>query len=197
MNLHSIVAGAVGAVNPRIFVAARVSVGQTAAADGTPQPAYATPGSFVGSIAGNTLTVASVAAGVLQPGQAVFDGSGAVLPGTTIVGLGSGGGGPGTYTVSEEQNVPLIAMQSSLTLLAQAQALSGRDLRQVETLNLQGVLKTFYVNGALDGGVRVELKGGDVLTLSDGSVYLVTLVPEPWALTAGWTKIICTLQAGS
>jgi hypothetical protein len=195
--LNSIVAGAVGAVNPRIYVAVRVSVGQTQAADGTPRPAYATPGSFVGSISGNTLTVASVAAGVLQPGQAIFDGSGAVLPGTTIVGLGSGGGGPGTYTVSEGQTVPSIAMSSSLTLLAQVQALSTRDLRQIEGLNLQGTLKAVYLNGALNGGVRVQLKGGDIVQFPDGSVWLVTLVPEPWALTAGWTKMICTLQAGS
>lgn len=197
MNLHSIVAGAVGAVNPRIYVAVRVSIGQTTAADGTPRPAYATPGSFVGQIDGNTLTVSSVASGVLQRGQAIFDGSGAVLPGTTIVGYGSGFGGPGTYTVSEEQGVPSVAMSSSLTLLAQAQAMSTRDLRQVEMLNLTGTMKAFYVNGALDGGVRVELKGGDLLTLPDASVWLVTLVTEPWAITAGWTKLIATLQTGS
>lgn len=119
-----------------------------------------------------------------------------MLPGTTIVGVGSGGG-PGTYEVSEEQNVPSTAMQSSLTLLAQAQALSTRDLRQIEMLNLQGTLKAFYVNGALDGGVRVQLKGGDLLTLQDGSVWLVTIVPEPWVITAGWTKLIATLQTGA
>ncbi len=197
MNLHSIVAGAVGAVNPRIYVAARVGVGQTTSADGTPRPAYATPGSFVGSIAGNTLTVTSVASGVLQPGQAIVAGSGAVLPGTTIVGLGSGTGGIGTYDVSEEQDVPSVAMTTSLTLLAQVQALSTRDLRQAEMLNLQGTLRAMYINGELLGGVRVQLKGGDLLSLSDGSIYLVTVVPEPWALTAGWTKLIATLQDGS
>ena len=182
-------------MNPRIYVAVRVSVGQTTAADGTPRPAYATPGSFVGSIAGNTLTVTSVSAGVLQPGQAIFDGSGAVLPGTTIVGLGSGG--PGTYEVREEQNVPSTAMTTSLTLLAQAQAMSTRDLRQVEMLNLSGDMKAFYVNGALNGGVRVQLKGGDVLVLPDGSVWLTTIVSEPWAITAGWTKLIAVLQTGA
>ena len=194
--MHSVVAGAVGAVNPRIYVAVRVSVGQTTSADGTPRPAYATPGSFVGSISGNVLTVSSVASGVLQPGQAIVDGSGAVLPGTTIVGVG-GGGGPGAYEVSEEQNVPPTAMTTSLTLLAQAQAMSTRDLRQVEMLNLTGTMKSFYVNGALDGGVRVQLKGGDLLTLPDGSVWLVTVVPEPWVITAGWTKCIGVLQNGS
>ncbi len=183
-------------MNPRIYVAVRVSVGQTTAADGTPRPAYATPGSFQGSIAGNVLTVSSVASGVLQPGQAIFDGSGAVLPGTTIVGMGSGGG-PGTYEVSEEQDVPSITMQSSLTLLAQAQAMSTRDLRQVEMLNLSGSMKAFYVSGELNGGVRVQLKGGDLLVLPDGSVWLTTIVSEPWAITAGWTKLIAVLQQGS
>ena len=137
-----------------------------------------------------------MASGVLQPGQAVIDGSGAVLPGTTIVGIGAGGG-PGTYEVSEEQEVPSTAMTTSLTLLAQAQAMSTRDLRQAEMLNLQGTMKALYVNGELDGQVRIQLKGGDLISFSDGSMWLVTLVSEPWSLTANWSKVIVTLQNGS
>ena len=45
--------------------------------------------------------------------------------------------------------------------------------------------------------LRVLLKGGDLVTLSDGSVWLVTLVPEPWNLTAGWTRALITLQNGT
>jgi hypothetical protein len=119
-----------------------------------------------------------------------------VLPGTTIVGIGAGGG-PGTYEVSEEQNVPSTAMSTSLILLAQVQALSTRDLRQAEMLNLQGTLKAAYLNGAVAGGVRVQIKGGDLVQFLDGSVWLITTVSEPWALTAGWTKAILTLQDGS
>ena len=58
-------------------------------------------------------------------------------------------------------------------------------------------MKAFYVNGALNGGVRVQLKGGDVLVLPDGSVWLTTIVSEPWAITAGWTKLIAVLQTAA
>ncbi len=84
-----------------------------------------------------------------------------------------------------------------VTVLAQVQALSGRDLRQIERLNLQGTLRTFYFNGTVDGIVRVTASGGDLIMTPDGNVWLVTLVPEPWELTAGWTKVIATLQNGS
>lgn len=81
-----------------------------------------------------------------------------------------------------------------VNVLAQVQALSGRDLRQIEGLNLQGTLRSIYINGEIDGIVRVQLKGGDLITLPDCSVWLVTLIPEPWTTTAGWTKAIITLQ---
>lgn len=81
-----------------------------------------------------------------------------------------------------------------VTILAQIQALSGRDLRQLDGLNLNGTLKTIYVNGTLDGTERTSLKGGDLVTLPDSTVWLVTVVPEPWNLTAGWTKAVITEQ---
>ena len=41
MNLHQIVSGAIGAVNPFVPVTVRVSTGYTVAADGSQVPAYA------------------------------------------------------------------------------------------------------------------------------------------------------------
>ncbi|MER8478448.1 hypothetical protein [Mesorhizobium sp. M1163] len=62
------------------------------------------PGGIVtGSIAGTTLTVSAVAAGVIAVGQQI-SGSG-VTAGTTITALGTGSGGTGTYTVSASQTV--------------------------------------------------------------------------------------------
>jgi hypothetical protein len=66
---------------------------------------------FTGSIAGTTLTVTAVAAGSLavnqflywsgvSPGAGVTPG---VAQGTIITALGTGGGGPGTYTVNISQ----------------------------------------------------------------------------------------------
>lgn len=56
-----------------------------------------------GSIAGTTLTIASVTAGVLAVGS-VIDGSG-VTAGTTITAYLTGTGGVGTYTVNTSQSV--------------------------------------------------------------------------------------------
>lgn len=43
MNLHGLVAGAIGTVNPMISATLKVSTGYTTAADGTRAPSYADP----------------------------------------------------------------------------------------------------------------------------------------------------------
>lgn len=93
------------------------------------------------------------------------------------------------------KQVPSYAAPVSVT--AQVQPLSGKDLRQIEGLNLQGTLKAIYINGAIDGIVRVAAKGGDLVTLPDSSVWLVSQILEDFNLTAGWTKAVITLQDGS
>jgi hypothetical protein len=75
---------------------------------------YATPDvynmatAFNGSIAGNTLTVTVVGAGVIRVGM-VISGAG-VTYGTRIVASITGGGGTGTYTVNYAQTVSNTAM---------------------------------------------------------------------------------------
>jgi len=71
------------------------------------------------------------------------------------------------------------------------QALSYNDIQHLEGLNIQGVRNAVYINGALDGLVRTENKGGDIITMPDGSVWLVAIVLENWA---NWTKVAVTLQ---
>ena len=111
-----------------------------------------------------------------------------------ITGLGTGGGGIGTYDVSVAQNVPSMVMTTSVTLLAQVQPIGWRDLQQMDSLNLQGTRKVMYVNGPLDGVVRPALKGGDLVSMPDGSIWLVALVLEGFNATANWTKVALTLQ---
>ena len=74
------------------------------------------------------------------------------------------------------------------------QALSGRDLKQIDGVNLQGTLRSVYMNGNLEGLDRPAGKGGDVLYFG-GQWWLITMVLEPWDAN-GWTKIIATLQNG-
>ncbi len=75
-----------------------------------PAHAQTVGASFTGMINGFTLTVTALKSGAVTQGQTVL-GSG-VTNGTTIVGLGTGAGGVGTYTVSISQTVSSRAMTS-------------------------------------------------------------------------------------
>lgn len=80
-------------------------------------------------------------------------------------------------------------------LPAQVQELTTRDLRQLEGLNIQGSGRAIYMNGIVNGVVRVSKLGGDLITLQDGSIWLTTSILELW--DTGWVKCSITLQDGS
>lgn len=194
MNLHSIVFPYIAAVNPMLFASIRVSVGTESRPGGVRAPRYATPGAFIGSIAGTTLTVETVSEGVIQEGQALARQDGSVAAGTMVVKAINGSGGPGTYEVSRDQAVGLGIVETSLVLPVQLQPMTYRDLAQIEGLNVGGNKNTVYVNGDLNGIVRVELKGGDLLDLPNGETWLVVQQLEGFHLTAGWSKCAIVLQ---
>lgn len=73
-----------------------------------------TAAAFTASIAGSVLTVTAVSSGTLAVGQTIDDAGSDVLPGTTIVSLGSGSGGTGTYNLSTSQTVTSQAMTAQL-----------------------------------------------------------------------------------
>lgn len=201
MNLHSLISPYVGAVNPPVLVSIRISTGVSDAADdGSRTPLYGTPGAIQASVAGSVLTVASVGAGSLAEGQSLADLTAALLPGTSITSQLTGDpGGPGTYSLNRSYTVPIALepMTTSLQAFAQVQPMTSNDLRQVEHLNLGGNKKAIYVNGALDGVVRVKLKGGDLVILPDDTVWLVAMDLEGWDISAGWSKAAMVLQDGS
>jgi hypothetical protein len=194
VNLHSIVSGHVAAVNPFLTLGLQVSVGSVLDSGYVPRPGFATPGRFSASLANGVLTVEDVpAAGVVQVGQTLADDTGVLEPGTVIIEQGTGRGGAGTYYVTGAQTVPTESMSTFVKIKGQVQPVSNA-LRRDQSLNLEGVTKSVYTNGLMSGVVRAALKGGDQLTLPDGSVWLVTAVPEEWNLTAGWTLAVITLQ---
>lgn len=184
--------GLIQTVNPDGSALLSISAGYTTAADGTRTPLYEAPGAFTGSIAGTTLTVTAVAQGKLAVGQTIA-GAG-VIAGTAIMGLGTGTGGTGTYLVDNSQTAASEAMTTALTVMAQVQELTTRDLRQLEGLNVQESQRSIYLSGSLDAVVRVNEKGGDLVVLADGRTWLVTAVLEKW-LT--WCKVAATLQDDS
>lgn len=121
MNLHSIVSGAVGAINPLVTATLRASAGSTTAPDGKRIAVYADP----------------------------------------------------------------------VTVRCQVQSLQYNDILQLDALEIQGSKSKIYVNGRWQGLVRPDRRGGDLITMPDGRVYLVTLVLEEWP---DWCCVAVTLQ---
>ncbi len=79
----------------------------------------------------------------------------------------------------------------------QMQAMTFKDLMQLQGLNINGVKSAMYVTGNWEGIDRPNLRGGDLITISDGSIWLVVQVLENWNETSGWTKVGVVLQDGS
>jgi hypothetical protein len=102
----------------------------------------------------------------------------------------------GQSTLSGGKVVPTYAFP--IVHYAQVQPLSQKDLQLADSLNLQGTLRAIYMNGNVDGEVRIALKGGDLITINPGGpnpgIYLVTHVEEAWP---DWCKALCTLQNGA
>lgn len=194
VNMHGLVSSVISAVNPPMQVGVQISVGQHVADDGNVKPRYATPGKFNGSIDGTVLTVTDVVEGDLMVGQTISDEDDLIAPGTTISGLGNGIGGPGTYEVNIEQTVAHETMTTFVVLTAQVQPMTWRDIQMLDGLNLQGTRKAIYLNGHVDGLVRNQNKGGDLISLPDGSVWLVAQVLEDFSATSNWIKCAITLQ---
>ena len=126
MNMHGIVAGAVGAINPLITASVQISTGYSTSSDGNQVPSYATPVNYQ----------------------------------------------------------------------VQVQALAFKDIQQLDALNIQGERRAVYVPAQLAGVIRVDQKGGDLLTFAEypggpSHTWLVAVVLETWP---DWVKVAVTLQ---
>ena len=83
---------------------------------------------------------------------------------------------------------------------AQIQALTWKDLQHKDMQNQQGVARGVYLFGNVQGVVRPDAKGGDLLQFAQdigGTVrtWLVVAVLEPWTPdAAGWCKVGVILQ---
>lgn len=99
----------------------------------------------------------------------------------------------GTYTTAPDgSRVPQYLPDA--TVMAQVQPQTFRDIQQTANLNLQGTRVSMYLDGQVDGLVRPEGKGGDLVVIPAGvwaGTYLVAMVLEQWP---DWVKIAATLQ---
>ena len=108
------------------------------------------------------------------------------VPGTIQVSNGTSVTAPDGSRTPGYDTFPNVSMQ--------VQSLTGPDLRQIDGLNLNGTKRAIYMNGRADGVVRSLLKGGDLITLTNGpnaGIWLVALTLEQWP---DWAKVAVTLQ---
>ena len=100
------------------------------------------------------------------------------------------------YTTSPDgDRVPLYL--PAYPVQAQMQAMTYNDLVQVSGLNINGEKRAIYINGTWMGVSRPDGKGGDLITLPDGTVWLTAMVLENWGFMDGWTKLAIVKQDGS
>lgn len=79
---------------------------------------------------------------------------------------------------------------TDVPVTVQLQELSSTDLRQIDAVNIQGILRSAYLNGNFNGVNRPEQKGGDILMIGTEK-WLVVKVPELWP---DWCRVIVNLQ---
>jgi len=79
---------------------------------------------------------------------------------------------------------------NNVDVSVQFQELSSTDLKQIDAVNIQGILRSAYLNGNFNGVNRPEQKGGDILQVGSDK-WLVVKVPELWP---EWCRVIVNLQ---
>jgi len=82
------------------------------------------------------------------------------------------------------------------TIKIQLQAMTDDDLKQMDSLNIQGVHRKVYCDPQVFAQIRVDKFGGDLLVfpsgaLPDGTTWLCTHVLERWP---NWCTFAITLQ---
>ncbi len=104
----------------------------------------------------------------------------------------------GAVLNTDGRQVP--AYQTPLSVMLQVQPPSARDLRFIEYLQMQGVIRTVYMFSNPQGIVRVNQTGNDLLLFpqwagSPNDTWLVERPDESYNVDAnGWTKLYVTLQ---
>jgi hypothetical protein len=98
----------------------------------------------------------------------------------------------GYTTGSDGKRVP--SYLPGILASAQVQQLTGRDLRQLEMMNIQGSDRKVYITGFVDAITRLTKSGGDLIVRFDESVWLTTHVLEQWP---SWCAVSVTMQIDS
>jgi len=73
----------------------------------------------------------------------------------------------------------------------QEQPLTAKEIEHLDSLNIQGVMRGFFLNGNIQGASRAIQSGGDLIVVPSG-IYLVVHVFATWA--TGWCHVGGCLQ---
>jgi hypothetical protein len=118
----------------------------------------------------------------------------AINPQTQVVWLQS----TGYATAGTGHRMP--TYNTAVTLAAQIQPLPTRELEHMDSLNIQGTLRSLYITGESASAIRGGREGGDLFQFADpvvfGSVvatWLCVSVEETWS---NWSKAVVQLQNG-
>jgi hypothetical protein len=85
---------------------------------------------------------------------------------------------------------------SDTEIKIQSQAISSDDLKHIQELNIQGILRSVYIYGNLQGVVRADEKGGDLLIFKEvpsapDRTWKVIKVVETWP---DWSHVIACMM---
>ncbi len=106
----------------------------------------------------------------------------------------------GYTTGASGKREPTYADDEELSM--QVQGLTGPELKLVDGLNIQGLLRSVHLPGDVKGVDRKSRAGGDLIAFDDGAdippalsntVWLVELVHETWD-TSDWCRVIISKQ---
>lgn len=99
----------------------------------------------------------------------------------------------GYTTASDGTRTPTT---SSPSIMIQAQGLSAGDLQHIDALNIQGVKRSVHMYGNVQGVVRADQQGGDILQFPEipgGTIkdWRVVQIMETWP---EWSRVVVVLQ---
>lgn len=92
---------------------------------------------------------------------------------------------------------PTPTYAAAVSVLAQIQPMTARDLQQLEGVNLGGVKWKAYLYGEVDAVVRPESEGGDLITISSGRHQGTWLVVQVLEQFPDWCCAAIVQQNGS
>jgi len=94
-----------------------------------------------------------------------------------------------------------VPQYATFTARMQVQSLTYRDLELLDGLNISGTRRAIYLSGEVEGLVRAQQEGGDLIIFPDGTpgvpesnTWLAAYVLEHWSQ---WVKIAIVAQLNS